>query len=484
MKLSAGKLWVSWYFDDKEWRTAEDPSTGGDIRAAVAKAFRVSKSRDCLGPLHSQSRQSPITSLMQKQSGHLLLTGWLSDAIAKASCAKGYLAVPLSKPFGLKLTLLFAASLTIMSGATIAPSLPGLRDRFAGTPDVDVLARLVLTMPALFIVLTAPFAGWMIDRIGRLRLLIGSAVVYAVAGMSGLVLDSLGAILTGRAVLGIAVGAVMTTTTVLVGDYFAGAARDRFMGLQAAFVGFSGMVFLTGGGVLADLSWRVPFAIYGSALPLTLAFLTEPDQGTAVAVEPDGEGRLWLVPLLFTAAFVNMLTFYLVPTQLPFLLADTMGIETPSRAGLAIGLNTLVSALASLAYRRIRSRVQAPMIFALGFCGMSIGFLLIGVSPNYGMVLVGAMAVGAGMGLLIPLLMVATLGSAPIELRGRVSGGLTAAFFLGQFASPFVSQPLARVCGLPAVFVIVALGLGVLSVALVALTYWRNVRPATRQPSR
>ncbi|WP_278913668.1 hypothetical protein [Deinococcus wulumuqiensis] len=54
------------------------------------------------------------------------------------------------------LALLFAATLTIMAGATIAPSLPAMREHFSALPQRDVLVRLVLTLPALVIALTWP----------------------------------------------------------------------------------------------------------------------------------------------------------------------------------------------------------------------------------------------------------------------------------------------------------------------------------------
>jgi MFS family permease len=64
-------------------------------------------------------------------------------------------------------TLLASAALTIMAGATIAPSLPAMREVFVGTPGAEVLVRLVLTITALAIALTAPLAGVFADRVGR-----------------------------------------------------------------------------------------------------------------------------------------------------------------------------------------------------------------------------------------------------------------------------------------------------------------------------
>ncbi len=162
----------------------------------------------------------------------------------------------------IKATLLLASSLTVMSGATIAPSLSAMQDHFSGVENAQFWVRLVLTMPALFIVIGSLSAGQMVDRLGRKPLLIGSALLYGLAGGSGFVLNSLFSILCGRALLGLAVAGVMVSATTLIADYYQGDRRANFMGLQAAFMGFGGVLFLSVGGFVADLNWRLPFLIY------------------------------------------------------------------------------------------------------------------------------------------------------------------------------------------------------------------------------
>jgi hypothetical protein len=46
-----------------------------------------------------------------------------------------------------KISLLLISTLTVMSGATIAPSLPAMGEHFADVPNVDYLVRLALTLP-------------------------------------------------------------------------------------------------------------------------------------------------------------------------------------------------------------------------------------------------------------------------------------------------------------------------------------------------
>jgi MFS family permease len=152
-----------------------------------------------------------------------------------------------------KATLLLASTLTVMAGATISPALPAIQAHFTGTGNAALLVRLVLTMPALFIAPTAPLAGGVADRAECKPLLVGSTVLYAIAGGSGFVLDSLLAIIVGRAALGVAVGGITVGATALITDYYVGEQRDSVLGLQGSFSQFGGVLFLPLGGVLADV---------------------------------------------------------------------------------------------------------------------------------------------------------------------------------------------------------------------------------------
>lgn len=350
-------------------------------------------------------------------------------------------------------TLLFVSTLTIMSGATISASLPGIAARFADVENVALLSRLVLTLPAVFIALFSPAAGFLVDRFGRKPLLVVSLALFAVAGASGLFLDTLPGLLIGRAVLGLAVGGIMTATTALVGDFFQGAARDRYMGLQQAFVGVGGTIFLTGGGFLAEVHWRGPFLIYTVAIllvPAALAFLPEPRRARPADLATE-EGRLGgrataLLALLFLAAAVNMIAFYMIPTQLPFYL-ETLGFAAPSLAGTAIGTGQLVGVVSALGFAPFRRRLGIMGVFGLGFVSAGLSFLLLSAAESYVGVLAAMAVSGICMGTIMPNFAAAAMLLAPPARRGRVSGLLVSSIFAGQFLSPIVSQPLIAASG-------------------------------------
>lgn len=218
-------------------------------------------------------------------------------------------------PGATRLTLLLTATLTIMSGAIIAPSLPAMQAHFAGVPDADVLVRLTVTVVGLAIAVSAPLSGYLTDRVGRRPVLVAAMGLYALAGSSGLYAPNLWTLMVGRVLLGLAVGATMTAGSALVADLFAGQERARFLGLQSAFTSLGGVVFLPLGGLLTDVGWRAPFAVYLTALLIVPLALRLPRGETARAGEAalDAERIPWrLVGPAYAVALAYMVVFYLM----------------------------------------------------------------------------------------------------------------------------------------------------------------------------
>ncbi|RUR77920.1 MFS transporter [Chlorogloeopsis fritschii PCC 9212] len=377
-----------------------------------------------------------------------------------------------------KATLLLASTLTVMAGATIAPSLPAMQDQFADVANVELWVKLVLTLPALFIVIGSPIAGVIVDRLGRKPLLLAAAILYGFAGGSGLILNSLFAILAGRALLGLAVAGVMVSATTLIADYYIGAARAAFMGLQAAFMGLGGVLFLSVGGSLASANWRLPFLIYLLAwllIPLILFCIYEPSRSISnIPSIQDGEVitdksiPINLLVLIFSITVLSQIIFYLIPVQLPFYLRSLTN-ATPTQSGMAIAFSTLFSAFASLTYGRVRAKLDFVSILPIIFGFMGIGYTIIGLVSSYALILFGLSFAGMGLGLLMPNMTVWVSATVPDAVRGRALGGLSTSLFLGQFLSPIVSQPVSAKLGLGLTYSLaggVLLALGILFIAM------------------
>ena len=56
----------------------------------------------------------------------------------------------------LKVSILLASMMTMMANAVIAPALPQINEIFSAVKGAEVLSKLLMTLPALTIALTAP----------------------------------------------------------------------------------------------------------------------------------------------------------------------------------------------------------------------------------------------------------------------------------------------------------------------------------------
>ncbi|MHA6346861.1 MFS transporter [Roseivivax sp. CAU 1761] len=384
------------------------------------------------------------------------------------------------------LALLCAATLTILSNTVISPALPGLEASFPDDPNAAFLTRLLVTAPSLMVALTAGLAGLAADRWGRRPLLLTGVTLYAVAGCAGLVLPDLTGILLSRLALGVALAMVMTAQAALIGDYFAGRARDRFMGFQIGAVNFGGFAFIALAGWLAGLSPRAPFLIYAAgALILPFLWLVIRDvprspqpapraaSPAAAPGDPRWRGTLAAVTLLSGLGFV---LFYLMPTQIPFYLVS-LGHDAPAVAAQVLAMVMLSGGVVGLAFGPIRARLGRGITPALGFLAMAAGFATLEAGEAVPLIAVAALLVGTGFGLVMPTFFSLALEIAPPERRGFASGALTTAIFLGQFLSPILATPLIAAQGYGTGFAVAAILLVVMAGVVFAL-FHRRAAPA------
>ncbi len=358
----------------------------------------------------------------------------------------------MKKKDAIKITLLLSSMMTILANAIISPALPEINKAFANVANAELLSKLLMTLPALTIAVFSSVIGNYIDKIGRLKILFASLGIFALAGTSGLWLESLPQILVGRFFLGFGVAGIMTVTTTLIGDYFKDAERQQVIGYQGAFMGFGGMVFITLAGYLADVNWRLPFAIYAfSLLVLPLAYfnLYEPkNENSGLDQQNKNKGVLdtKTIYTIYFSAFMGIVMFYILPLQIPFYI-KTLGYNSNSMAGWAISALTTSQAISSFFYRKIRMNFTNMSIYGLSFSFMAIGFLLIGTSSTYWQVVVGLIVSGIGTAWLTPNSSLWLLAVSPEKGRGKYIGRLTTFIFLGQFLSPIVVQPIQGFVG-------------------------------------
>lgn len=355
-------------------------------------------------------------------------------------------------------TILLGGTTTVLAATIISPALPSMAEYFADVPGSDFWVKQALTLPALFIAIGALFTGPLLDRWGRKSVLIVSLLLYGLAGTAGFFLDSLSAILVSRAILGIAVAGITSGFTTLILDYFEGEELNRFLGLNGAFIGLGGMVFLFVAGILAELGWRYPFLVHLFAFVILLGvifFIDEPDR--IISESTDVNDRIaipWrkLAPIYLTA-FVGMAIFFIFPVQIPFHLTDA----STSQVGLALSLQTFASVFAALQFSRLKARYSFLAITSLIFLTFSLNHFIVYLSQTYLIVIIGLLFGGLGVGLFAPNNSGWLASVTPAAIRGKAVGWMTSVLFLGQFASPILTEPFIKQIGLSATFALVGI---------------------------
>jgi len=354
----------------------------------------------------------------------------------------------------LQTALLLLATLGIMSGITIVSSLPLISHTFLNIPNIEFLSKLMLTIPSMVIALFSPFAGYIVDRFGRLKPLYSGIFLFIVGGSSGFYLHDFYIILVGRAVLGLGVSLMMTSFTALIGDYFSEEERHKFMSKQGMVVALSGIVFITSGGLLAQIHWSYPFAIYLIPLlylPFLLKTLYEPKlhkQSETLEVE------VKLLPVYLTAFFV-MVLFYMMPTQFPYLIVNVLGGK-PQTIGFVIATAMTFNALTVIQYAKLKARFSYIQIYAATFALFGLGLMIISQATSISGLFFATAPIGMGFGLLFVNTNAWFLSLVPAHKRGKAAGVLTSSFFLGQFASPLFFEPIVRAYSIQMLFLIIS----------------------------
>jgi len=375
-----------------------------------------------------------------------------------------------------QLVLLLAGScLSVLGAVLIAPVLPQMTDHFAGVAGADVLVPIVLTVPALFIGLAAPFAGFVADAVDRKRLLIVAMVLYSIFGTAPLYLRSLGAIIGSRVLVGLCEAAIMTCCTTLIADYWSGPRRSRYLGLQTLMASVSAAVFLGLGGALGAAGWRTPFWLYLVAVLLAYPMarlLRQPERGP-VAPAPAGRRlprlpwRDLLVPCLVT--LVGGIIFYALIVQLSFVLDDA-GVGSTATIGALSALMSVATAAGSLAFAKLSGHSPRRLL-PVAFGVSAAGLLVVAASSAVPVITVGAMLTGAGTGLLLPTLLTWAINRLSFEQRGRGTGLWTGALFIGEFFCPLLIAGIGAAAGglRPALAVLAALAAVLAVVTLIVV---------------
>jgi hypothetical protein len=274
----------------------------------------------------------------------------------------------------------------------------------------------------------------------------------------------------------------MTGANTLLGDYFAQAERERWLGRQSILGPFFNAAVTLAAGWLGDRHWNWPFAaniVTLGAFLWALAVIFEPARdgapqaGTGQAAGGDpaaapAEPFPWrrMAPI-YAVTLLSSLVFY-IPTLNFGLLFDALGTGSTARIATLMTIATASSTLGGWYF----SRQKASTGFNLGLTYLAFGGGLLGMALATGPMggLGFALVINFGIGLILPLHIAWALRNLPGPARGRGMGLWMSCFFIMQVGCPFLFAPFASSVGglVPAARIV---GAAELVLALLLLAY-------------
>ena len=326
------------------------------------------------------------------------------------------------------LMLLLPITLSVMGIVVLLPVLPAIAAHFAGIPGVAFWAPALLTIPSLIVVLFAPVAGLLSDVFGRRRLLIGAMLIYTAAGMAPFVFDTLPQMLASRIAVGLCEAVVMTTSTTMIGDYFKGPERDKWLGYQTGIASLTSTVLIFFSGVLGHwFGWHGSFLIYGSALLLMvgiIAFTWEPKPDMAVGEHGGAaswRGFPWkrMAGICALTLFSSYL-FYLVQVELSFALA-LKGVAAAFASGTLQSLVSIGVPIGTVIFR-YSTRLPTPTLLCIEYGIVGVSLVLMGIAPTSSTMIAASFVNQIGAGMLLPTMLTTAMRLLPFEHRGRGTG--------------------------------------------------------------
>ena len=352
------------------------------------------------------------------------------------------------------LTIMLCSMLMLMGGAAVAPALPLIEQVF---PGQDTLVSMIITIPSLAVALVGFAMGALADRLGKVKVLATSLVVFTAAGAVGFLMEGgsdtqLYILLVFRFVVGIGIAGISSAVTALIAEYYTGMDRIRALSYQSAAMGVGVLILEYTGGLLAEFSWREPFLVYLIGVPILLMVLLtmkEPrrdEQGTADRVVPERKANKRLLTICYITIFVAMTMAFLLPTKMPTYLQTELAVST-SVTGLFLGVHGVTNACFSLMYRRFVQRFAPFTIIAIGFLLLAVALLTLEVSESIASSVVMMIVAGAGLGMVCPAVSNTLAGETTASTSGKIMGGYSTCLNLGQFSISLISVPLFAAVG-------------------------------------
>lgn len=341
--------------------------------------------------------------------------------------------------------ILLMSSLTVMVGTAVTPAVAEL-GRVYGLGNY---ASWLITTPALGVVITTVLFGRVIDKKGPYWVAFLGLLCYGGFGVAGAYMPNVVTLLIDRVLLGAATAAIMNASVTFISAFFQGEKQLKILALQSMAMECGGVIYLSVSGMLADVSWRCPFYIYGLGFLAFLGLALFIPKVPAAAQDTEdltgdtgAKAKGVPIPLVLLISFLGMLMFFTAMVVLPLYLQNQLGYS-PSFTGYYLASIDVISVLAAGFSPQIVKRVQEKGCLTIAFCSYGIAFLLYFLLGESLFLWIAACFVGIGFGFSTPLYNNLIVNKSTPSNKGLNISFCTMAMFAGQFLSALLVSVLA-----------------------------------------
>lgn len=382
------------------------------------------------------------------------------------------------------LVLICLNAMPILANASLVASLPNFLKHFADVSGAAFWVPMIITLPTLCIGIFSTFAGILADRWGRRRLLIAALSLFVVCGMAPLLLDELRWILLARIGLGVAEACTLTAGNTLMGDYFSGETRRKWLSYETILGPIVGSGVLLAGGYLGTLWWRGPFVLYGLGILVlvgALLLLWEPQRKKPESVATTVDGFPWRTAALVSAGtLIAAMPFFSQNIQHGRIFA-ALGLHSSFEISLFAMIASSGTVIGAYTFRILPAR-RIEQVLTLVFGLFAFSFIALSFQPPLALgTAVDAVGQFAG-GMCYPAVLAWALSRFPPEYRGRGVGVWSGSFYVGSFVSGLVIGIIGRFTdGFLQSIGVIGFACAAIALGLLIVNLWpRTSAPATQ----
>lgn len=274
-------------------------------------------------------------------------------------------------------------------------------------------------------------------------------VLYVASGVCCFFATGIGVLLVMRALLGVSVGLVMPLSTGLLAYYYPPEQQARLMGLSAAMNQIGGVTATLLAGILCTVGWNYSFLVYSLGLiAVVLVALFLPDERLGSSNKrgvPFAPKQLLKFHPSVVGMVLLMTIFFVFVTNFAITASHDGKFSAVEITLIMVGTD-VVATFVGLFFGKMMRHIPHVMKY-LAPAFFIMGFSLYCASDSTAFVLAGSACIGMGNGVGIPYLNTIASIKGGRNSATTVMPLLSAALYLGQFVSPLLVSPVAKLLG-------------------------------------